>query len=87
LTIFPPSASRTDALRPVPPMSIASVVGPVDRFALDPRGASFTSPYCLTSRLTAMAPRPPKIVGASSERNRDERAPASHGAFPKCRYA
>ena len=62
LTIFAPSASRTDALRPVPPMSIASVVG---RFTPDPPCASFTFLSCHPGRVrtstkfpfrTALAP-------------------------------
>ena len=56
LTIFLPSASSTDALRPVPPMSIASVVGLVGRFDPDPPCASFTSSSCRFLGVSARVP-------------------------------
>ena len=47
-TIFAPSASRTDAFRPVPPMSIASVIGLADSVAAVPACSLSTPSSCPT---------------------------------------
>ena len=86
-TIFAPSASRTDALRPVPPMSIASVVG---RFTPDPPCASFTFPSCHPGRVrtsTKFPSGPPSHPSCSRARDRVGQLPPRPvvaGGLPPC---